>query len=197
VLVLKKFILNKRKEKFLGRKGFIGPIGDDLPSLIPIVLSLLLFFSVFSFTLTNYDAKNSFLRQQMTLLSVARSLKGESIIVDYEAFENRCNNVREKKFPYNFMVGVYSSTADFSGVVNNFIVSGQGEISDSFLRGEKEGDYFPLFCKYRKVGSLEFSEKRKNYLLKFAPIAVQRKETIGDEEYHVIVPAVMVMVIWE
>ena len=38
-------------------RGFIGPIGDDLPSIIVILLGLSLFFSGLSFTLNTYNHK--------------------------------------------------------------------------------------------------------------------------------------------
>lgn len=38
-------------------RGFIGPIGDDLPSVIAILLGLSLFFSGLSFTLNAYNNK--------------------------------------------------------------------------------------------------------------------------------------------
>ena len=32
----------------VNQKGFLGPIGDDLPSLIPIIFGLVIFFAVFN-----------------------------------------------------------------------------------------------------------------------------------------------------
>ena len=39
------------------KKGFIGPIGDDLPSVIAVMLALGLFFSSVRYALNAYDQK--------------------------------------------------------------------------------------------------------------------------------------------
>jgi len=39
------------------KKGFIGPIGDDLPSIISIMLALGIFFSAITYTLDIYNQK--------------------------------------------------------------------------------------------------------------------------------------------
>ena len=38
-------------------RGFIGPIGDDLPSILVLLVSLSLFFSSLSFALNSYNDK--------------------------------------------------------------------------------------------------------------------------------------------
>jgi len=38
-------------------RGFIGPIGDDFPTILMIMLSFGLFFSALSFTLDTYNTK--------------------------------------------------------------------------------------------------------------------------------------------
>ena len=41
------------------RKGFIGPIGDDLPSIIPLVFALIVFFSGFYLTMNVFESKQN------------------------------------------------------------------------------------------------------------------------------------------
>jgi hypothetical protein len=188
--------LKKIKIRF-GKKGFIGPIGDDLPSLIPIMISLLLFFSIFSFTLNIYDAQNDEIRKHITMISVARSLKGDSLITDYELFNNKCAKIKEKKFPYSFMVAIYPATGNFETLTQDFAEAGEGNFSINFLRGKDEfDDSKPYFCKYRKLGNLEFSSKRQTFSPLPFPVAVQRERNIGGEDYYIIEPAVMHMVVW-
>ncbi|MBT4192620.1 MAG: hypothetical protein HOE11_04895 [Candidatus Diapherotrites archaeon] len=181
------------------KKGFIGPIGDDLPSLVPIMISLLLFFSIFSLTLNIYDTQNIAIRKQITMISVARSLKGDSLITDYTSFNDKCDWIKEKKYPHSFMVAIYPATGNFDTVIQDFVDAGRGDFSaDNFLQGKDEFDADqPYFCKYRKLGSLEFSEKRAKYSELTFPIAVQREREIGGEDYYIIEPAVMQIEVWD
>jgi len=185
---------------FLSKKGFIGPIGDDLPSLIPIVVALVLFFSIFTMTLNTYNSKNASIAKQADMTAVSRMIKGDSLIVDMNQFQQRCANVRIKTYPYSVMVGIYQldSVLDISTVVNDFVNSpisaGPSGISENFMTAPFKSDpSVPYFCSYKKVAAPDFSSLQKNYLLRFYPIAVQIQQSGGT---YLIVPAMMAMVIW-
>jgi hypothetical protein len=185
-------------KKFVSQKGFMGPIGDDLPSLIPIVVALLLFFTIFSLTLNTYNTKNSDIRKQMDMTSVARELKGDSLILGINQFNSRCDSIKLKKFPYNFVAGIYSSESDLKSILADFVSMSQDEsISDSdstdLLKSEDQG----FFCNYVKIGSNPFTGKERSYLLRYYPVAVQYTLSIGNSNQYVILPAVMAMVVWE
>jgi len=188
--------------KFISHKGFIGPIGDDLPSLIPIVVALVLFFTIFSLTLNTYNTKNVYVRKQMEMTSVAREIKGDSLILGIDQFSSKCDSVKVKKFPYNFMTGIYGSESDLKSVINDFILMAKDEsvangdltnLLKSSLNGENQG----FFCNYIKVGSRAFTGEEKSYLLRYYPVAVQYPLTINGSTQYVIIPAVMAMVVWE
>jgi len=192
---------NKKKKGLLQRvfsqKGFIGPIGDDLPSLIPIVVALLLFFTIFSVTLNTYNTKNSFIRKQTSLINIAREMRGESLILDVSQFFDRCQAVTSRSYSYNFMIGVYPSNYDnINGVVADFAESKVYDVplaSDNFLK--QEG--IPYFCGYVRPGSFQFAsdsgnQRKISYSLRFYPVAVQQK--VG--EYYIIIPGIMALVVW-
>ena len=209
------------------QKGFIGPIGDDLPSLVPIVVALLLFFSIFALTLNSYNSKNAEIKKQIDMASVARELKGDSLILDVESFTKKCNTLKLKKYPYNFMVALYSTTVnmgdvvgDFSEISKNisdleypnsdetnflkqkFISTNQSEDADvtdsGYLRSTSfTEDTTAFFCSYKMVGGTEFSSAKKNYLIRFYPVAVQLPIQVTEEEIqYLTVPALMGMVFW-
>ena len=191
-------------------KGFIGAIGDDLPSLIPIVFALLIFFSAFSSTLSVYNRSNSQVVTDMGMLSVARTLKGDSLLLNYSQFEGRCNDLRIQKFPYNFMVAIYKADKQLETVVSDFsdVRIESDDVSDSkglenFLKGETTSGDKSYFCGYLKLGSKDFGdlasgqEEREEYMLRYYPVAIQTKVTIETKEYYVIIPGVMAMVIWQ
>ncbi len=46
------------------KRGFIGPIGDDIPSIFPIVAGMLLFISTILYANAQVDARNSELLQR-------------------------------------------------------------------------------------------------------------------------------------
>lgn len=75
------------------RKGFIGPIGDDLPSLIPLIFSLVIFFAAFNQTLMVYRSTASRFELVLDALRISNALRGDKYINDFQEFEQLCNSV--------------------------------------------------------------------------------------------------------
>jgi hypothetical protein len=199
------------KKIFFPCRGFIGAIGDDLPSLIPIVFALLLFFTVFSATLNNYETKNEILNEKINLISISRQLKGDSLLLSLSQFKTRCDRIRVQQSPYNFMVGVYLIKGNSTGDELSKIINCESDPGESFNEGDLlvDSEYAGCessvvgpgadpkcryFCDYTKFGSKAFSCSQKNYIVRFYPVAVQTK-IIGN--HSVIAPAIMAMVVWE
>ncbi len=197
-IVKKMFALKIQFEE----KGFIGAIGDDLPSLIPIIFALLIFFTAFSAALGMYNSENAQVSTEMGMLSIARVLKGDSLLLNVNQFLGRCDDVKIGKYPYNYMVAVYKADEDLDGVIDDFIETEiDGYISPSFLKGELNGNQESYFCGYKRLGSKNFgdtvgSKAREEYIMRYYPIAIQTKVLIDGKEYYVIIPGIMAMVIW-
>ena len=85
-------LLEKIKEK-----GFIGAIGDDLPSLIPIFLGLIIFFAVFLSTYNTYKSNTSLYSLEQEAISISMTIKSEPLISDYNNFKRICNKVSTSK----------------------------------------------------------------------------------------------------
>jgi hypothetical protein len=187
----------------LNKKGFIGAIGDDLPSLIPIIVALVLFFTIFSLTLNTYTTKNITLRKNMSLMSISRELKGDSLLLDVNQFLTRCDNTRLNTHEYNFRVAVYSNeqlkqiAEDGQQLIDDFIDVDFGE--EHFLEGNygDTGTKRKYYCEYKRPAAKDLSGKRAKYLTRFYPVAVQMEEEINFQKYLLIEPAILVMVIWE
>ncbi|MEK6941411.1 MAG: hypothetical protein AABW85_00965, partial [archaeon] len=81
-------------------KGFLGPIGDDLPSLIPLLFALLVFFSTFSFSFGVFNTENTSFQEDIAVLNVSRILKGTNYITSYNDFAQKCAsiNISNTKF---------------------------------------------------------------------------------------------------
>ncbi len=55
-------------------KGFIGPIGDDLPSLIAVMLALTLFFSGLTFSVNTFTQRREKARVMKGALDISRAI---------------------------------------------------------------------------------------------------------------------------
>lgn len=186
------------KFKKIGRKGFIGTIGDDLPSLIPIMVALVLFFTIFTLTLNSYNSKNIELNKNMSLLSISREIKGDSLIINVDQFTSRCKSLRLNNHKFNFKIAIYPSGYFSNPSAIQVIKDFQQNNFDKFLKAEnKTGTIQPYFCDYIRNGSRDLSDKKINYLVRFYPIAVQQEIILSGEPYKVILPSLMVMVIWD
>ncbi|NUN11476.1 hypothetical protein HUU53_02425 [Candidatus Micrarchaeota archaeon] len=73
------------------KKGFIGPIGDDIPSIFPIIGGVILFVATFALSAQIVDEKNDLLKVQRETLSLAY-LATESGFVTEEDFLKNCDN---------------------------------------------------------------------------------------------------------
>jgi hypothetical protein len=184
------------------KKGFIGAIGDDLPSLIPIVVALLLFFTIFSITINSYNSKNFELQKNLGLISISRALKGDSLILNVDQFKERCDFSRLNIQEYNYRSAIYSNKslgeiADASEkIIDEF--KDFSSNSNNFLEGETIfGSTETFTCEYLRPGAKELDNKSTDYLVRFYPVAVQRDVLVDGREYLVVVPSVMAMVIWE
>ncbi len=189
-------------------RGFIGAIGDDLPSLIPLVVSLLLFFSVFALALNTYNYKNLEFKKQLTVISVAKQIKQDSLLLNVQHFLDNCDDAKKTPLPYNFFAGVFPSDFDLTKIAHyvdeygDFQAFNTDGVITGFSDKQDSPDYSGLkySCKFIKIGARDLTEKSKNYSIRFYPIAVQTKLLISPSVYsdtYVIVPAIMVLVVWE
>lgn len=80
----------------LNRKGFLGPIGDDLPSLIPLIFALIIFFASFSSTFQLFDSQNREFADSIKILKMASALKGDSYFSSAQDFINSCKELKAK-----------------------------------------------------------------------------------------------------
>lgn len=183
-----------------GAKGFIGPIGDDLPSLIPIVVGLLLFFMTFAMVLSAYNTKNALISQQSEMTSVARELKGDSLIFGVDWFLGNCQKLALKNYPYSYAVALYPTNLPIKDVSNDFMLStsGTGIPPDNpfILAKNGAGNTVPYYCQHFKIGAKPFTTQNRTYMLRFYPVAVQREITVNGKINVVTVPALMAMVFW-
>ncbi len=62
------------------KKGFIGPLGDDLPSLIAIMLALTLFFSGLTFAMHTFNQRQGRVRLMRGAVDISRAIVREPVL---------------------------------------------------------------------------------------------------------------------
>ena len=101
-------------------KGFIGPIGDDLPSLIPLLFGLVMFFSTFTMTFSSFDARNTEFSYDVSVMRISRTIQSNSYIYNYNNFQKLCDNIGLVNV--NYVAGISSQAAKHGSVSNIFEV---------------------------------------------------------------------------
>ena len=78
------------------QKGFLGPIGDDLPSLIPLVTALILFFGAYGVIYRGFNEKNADIEFKLNTNVLANRLRETSYFSTPGDFEAICNVERQE-----------------------------------------------------------------------------------------------------
>ena len=126
----------KNIRKSARKKGFIGPIGDDLPSLIPLVFALMMFFYVFTSTWNIFDQRSRVFDDRIEALRVSNFLKGNYYLQNVEEFNQKCTeakSVNRIKFFAGLLPLSTGPGQEFSGI-------SLGSLEDDFF-GEGEGKF--------------------------------------------------------
>lgn len=131
-------------------KAFIGPIGDDLPSLIPIVFALAVFFSAFNVALENFDSKNMGFSDDLDALKIARVLRSNGYLVDYSNFEHLCSLVEVRSVKYVAGIAEMNSTPEdsldpskpYDYSIEERLNSGSGSVLERLFFKDSEGNVF-------------------------------------------------------
>ena len=101
------------------QRGFIGPIGDDIPSLVPLLFGLLVFFATFSFALGAFTQKNRDFAADRESLEIANTLKSDSYIGSVKEFNALCNAVRGKSVRFSAGIMELPSTGSSALVLES------------------------------------------------------------------------------
>ena len=112
------------------QKGFIGPIGDDLRSLIPLLFALVIFFSTFSFAYNVFSQKNISFQKDLDVLTISRTLKGTNYISGLQSFNEICNTLNPTGLNYKaFLTNFFTARENYCSNQNNYCPSPPEPIS--------------------------------------------------------------------
>lgn len=163
-------------------RGFIGPIGDDLPSLIPLLFGLMIFFSMFTFTFKTFDDKTAAFQDDLDALKIASSLRGNNFIFNYAQFKSLCGRIHTQRL--NFIAGIAELRPAPNETVFNveFLRDGTGIGANTYV------------CPFPKP---EFDEKASTgnkIVAKVFPIALQTTNSAGT---GIVLPERLVVIVWK
>lgn len=108
------FQQHKRTGCRLNQRGFVGPIGDDIPSLIPLTVALLVFFGAFGFAFNSFEEKKAEFDQRLLLLSIGKTLKGDNLLDSYEKWKDACEGLEVTRYKFKAVVFLVSTKPDAS-----------------------------------------------------------------------------------
>ena len=72
-------------------KGFVTTVGFDIPSIIPIVVGLIIFFGLLTYSITTVNAKNAELKLERDGLTIANALRQDGYIIE-GTLEDACKS---------------------------------------------------------------------------------------------------------
>ncbi|MFH0971246.1 MAG: hypothetical protein V1835_01635 [Candidatus Micrarchaeota archaeon] len=72
-------------------KGFIGPLGDDIPSIFPIVAGVLLFITSLMYITSQVDQRNAYLDVRAATLRMSYIATDKGYMEDLQ-FTSKCTN---------------------------------------------------------------------------------------------------------
>jgi len=165
-----------------GKKGFLGPIGDDLPSLIPLLFALMIFFYVFTFTWNIFDQRQRVFNDAIETLKLGDTLKGNSYIAGKEAFDVRCleaQSVKRIKFISGLLPLSTGPGQTFGGLQFETLET------DSFGEGQ-------FFC--TNAGEERPDETSTGLIIRSFPVALEFKNPETGSFY--VRPMLSVVVTW-
>ena len=170
-------------KRFIGQneKGFIGSIGDDLPSLIPLLLALTIFFMAFTYTWNVYDARKAAFDADLSALTIGRVLKSNSYIVGHKDFETLCGTLNISKLKYVTGLIEVATTLEEKQRLDfqnpQFIEASTPERPKYLCTNVKDLEFNPDLLQGRTVS------------IKVSPIAL--------EENKVVRPVYLVVIAWQ
>lgn len=155
------------------KKGFIGAIGDDLPSLIPIFLGLVVFFAVFLGTFNDYNDKNKVYTLNQEAIEISMQLKSDPVIVDYQHFKDKCEKINTTKNWNAFLIDLPLDTEDYENISLQEIYNDyQSIVLSSSKNDPSNPDYF--ICNEDEDNLEQLNDFSKNHINYLYPIILQR-----------------------
>lgn len=165
------------------KKGYIGAIGDDLPSLIPIFVGLTIFFAVFLNTYNVYRNNTDLYSLRNDAINISGIIKENPIISDQNQFIKSCNRVKTKYNWNAFIIPLDLNSENYNGLTINDL--NDGNIMKHWA--ETESQPRKLICDSEGLGALRTALQIKDVTVYKYPITVQQQFYVEPAWIYIVV----------
>jgi len=177
------------------KKGFLGPIGDDLPSLIPIVFSLLIFLGAFGFAFSIFVQRSVQLESAVEIVNISKSLRGTSYYTGYDDFMRRCNALGIKKV--NYLAGLLPLSQNPLSPDNKDHFQGIDFENPKFFEIVQGGNTLEFKC--TNVPD-KLPDPKKGFIMRYYPVALEYSDKENGcteiKSCFIVRPMLLVVITW-
>ena len=168
-------------------KGFLGPIGDDLPSLIPLLFALVLFFAAFTSAFNTFDKRNSEFQVTLGVMRVASILRSDSYIAGHDEFVDLCSRVNVSDVKY--MAGLLELPLDPTQDSPRIEIE-----NPDFYESPTTGEVFECETEWEAP-----TLQNPHLLIRIYPVALELKDDSRTvvESGFIVRPMLLVVVTWQ
>lgn len=167
----------------LNKKGYIGAIGDDLPSLIPIFLGITIFFAVFLSTYNVYRNNTDLYSVKNDAINISGIIKEDPLFSDYNSFKRTCNKVDTK---YNW--SAFVTPLDLNSENYEVLKADKLDAEKLIKHWESPETGKEFYCGNKDLEELKTVLQTKDTIVYRYPVTVQ-------QEFYVE-PAWLYVVVW-
>ena len=165
------------------KKGYIGGIGDDLPSLIPIFVGLTIFFAVFLNTYNVYRNNTDLYSLRNDAINISGIIKENPLISDQNQFIKSCNRVKTKYNWNAFVTPLDLNSQNYKGLTIN-------DLNDENIMkhwAETANSPRKLICNKEGLDELKTALQTKDVTVYKYPITVQQQFYVEPAWLYVVV----------
>jgi hypothetical protein len=170
------------KKIIYSKKAYIGAIGDDLPSIIPIFLGLIIFFAVFMNTYNVYRNSNNLYSLQNETIKIANTMTSEPLISDINTFKKMCDKVNTKYNWNSFIVDLDLNSENYRSL-NKFDLCDENlffEYINNNNNNDKE--YFKCF----ELDDFKNNTNDKETIVYMFPTTIQKTDFVYPARIYVV-----------
>lgn len=166
------------------KKGYIGAIGDDLPSLIPIFVGLTIFFAVFLNTYNVYRNNTDLYSLRNDAINISGIIKENPIIPDQNQFIKTCQRVKTKYNWNAFITPLDLNSQNYKGLTINDLAN-----NEQIMKHWAETGNNPrkLICNSEGLDELRTALLTKDVTIYKYPITVQQQFYVEPAWLYILV----------
>lgn len=165
------------------QKGFIGPVGDDLPSLTPLIFGLIMFFSAFTAAFNSFDHRNLEFASDIEIMKISKTMQSNGYIFSHENFSLLCSTIGNVNL--NYVAGLSEDAyqkLDRETVLDLSFFSSGGKTFFCTNTDKASGNSFKDVVSFKDIGD-------KRFAARIYPIVV--------EDNKIVKPMHLVVIAWK